>query len=763
MLGFKFINDISSQGVTGPVPVVGVFGGSKHSPNMNYNNTIFDRSTFAIVLSAAVGRLKQGECSISYQTGFDPGFNRIDNNWNLLKDSEDIGTGSHWTVGGNSGGDTIVVTDYIVAGAAEPEEAPLTTSPAKKITTTGNSTIKTILQNIDLGTTSSRHYTASVFLSYGEIGDHPNHSGGATYMNVDDVNDVNGSTKFSLIVVWKDDGSITLIPNNCYDQGFEKFTIGDRVWYRVWWTGKAVQATDIFLKITPTGWVDLNSLNAPEGWLLMAHPQVTELGFDPATSVDGADITMKPLLTPYSLSYGDYNKTFPNLLAGPQDANMTVPVADNQIIFDAETNKPYTNYTQGNNKLYISTQDYKEKYLIYRDSDEQYKLVKGHNRFPVIKSPPGSDSMVYIANIDAPGVTIRQNPLDMFEMYVPIRDNKHSWKLTYNKTIELIDGNLLKIHGGTARETIVWDEKPKKITNKLLKLSEKGILSWRYDESWISSDSSYFLKEIGSIKILLNYDIELSDIDIDKGLLLFKNDVPEDIKVTYCLNDNWEVIPVELNPVIKQNLSNGQSTGYSPPLEIKIKIDKTDGSIYYELDSSGQILQNGYQPNAIQDALAYERYTDIATVTFDYDKPELIDVRREGGMLIDKNEAEWEIRSHNTWGFMGVDPTELNIAIVKIPDEALETLLYQFQEEHPNYDPNNVITFPLDWDTNRQTYLNFIKDNPDEQNIGNPIKEELLLYSKRVLPAGVRAAIVDKLDNIIFYDADNSESYGDFL
>ena len=154
----------------------------------------------------------------------------------------------------------------------------------------------------------------------------------------------------------------------------------------------------------------------------------------------------------------------------------------------------------------------------------------------------------------------------------------------------------------------------------------------------------------------------------------------------------------------------------------------------------------------------------MATVKFNYDNPEKIDIRREGGMLINKQNDLYDIDSHVTWGFMGNNPTELNISIVKIPDVALENLIYQFEEEMPQYDPNNKFTFPLDWDNYRETYLNFIKYDPEElQTNDNPIREELLLYSKRVMPAGIRIAIADKLNNLLFYDADNSVVYGDYL
>ena len=491
----------------------------------------------------------------------------------------------------------------------------------------------------------------------------------------------------------------------------------------------------------------------------MAHPQMVQHDFDPSNT---AEFNMKPLLTPYSPVYTNYqNQVFNNILAGPGSSNILVPSATDQIIFDAETNKPISDYLAGYDKFYISAKLYKDKHLIYRDKDGAYQLVKGYNRFPVIVNE-NANGEVKVPEVTASSIALRQNPLQQFDMYVGIRNNTHSWKLTYKKSIEMIDGKLVGIHGGTPRQETVWDETPKKITNKLVQVSERGLNSWRWG-GWME-DEGYYFKELNSKSILLNYDIEVSDIDFDRGRILFLNDVPEDLKISYCLNDEWEVIPEELNPIVKQKLSSTQSIPYTVPNEIKIKIDKNNGGVYYELNGNGRILQNGTPPNWLEDTLEYERYTDVATVKFNYDNPEKIDIRREGGMLINKQNDLYDIDSHVTWGFMGNNPTELNISIVKIPDVALENLIYQFEEEMPQYDPNNKFTFPLDWDNYRETYLNFIKYDPEElQTNDNPIREELLLYSKRVMPAGIRIAIADKLNNLLFYDADNSVVYGDYL
>ena len=56
-----------------------------------------------------------------------------------------------------------------------------------------------------------------------------------------------------------------------------------------------------------------------------------------------------------------------------------------------------------------------------------------------------------------------------------------------------------------------------------------------------------------------------------------------------------------------------------------------------------------------------------------------------------------------------------------------------------------------------------MKDNPDAAPDFNFIKQELLTYVKRHMPAGVRVAITDKENNVIYYDYDTSIEYGEYL
>ena len=778
MLDFKFIDTLDIEELTGPVPIVGCYGGLDHKPNIILKNDIFRTSTIT-TLVGMVTNLYNNKANIGVDFNSDKLSSDLLNpaHRNLIQMSEDIiggaggvsgSTFQKWTVAGESGPDKLTLTySNAVSGSSFPNESPLTDWPATILDVEGNTTLKSLSYDANLGGTAPTQgwyeYTLSMYVSNIDIGEHPNYDGGVTsikttYSPLVETAGAGPSPECTLI--WKDDGRIQLTTAGCVRDGYEKIVVGETTWYRIWMTF-AAQATGTSgdsITIYPTGYMDISGgTNTPIGTMLLAHPMLVRSSYI-TPYVPQIILDTDQTLTPYA---------FNNLLVGPKNANMVVPTFPNQTIYDAETNKPITEYTKGYNKIFIGADFYKEKNLVYVDSDNITKLVRAYPRFPYTHSDSATWSQDYkhiICPHYPPSTTLmaRPNPFENFSIYMPIRNNSHSWKLNYKKSIEIVNGNVIKLRGGTPRNDTVWDEEPKKINNKLYQLSEMGLTQWIHDQTWLTN-SGYYLKTIGDKNILLNYDIEIAGIDYELGRVLFEKDAPEDIKISYCLNDEWETIPVEFNPVIKNVIRDNQSIKYEVPDKVTLKVDPADGTIYYEINGNGQILQNGQSVNVEADSLSYERYENIATISIDYDKISLIDVRREGGMLIDKNEDLYNINSYTTWGFMGVNPTELNIAIVKVPDSALENLIYQLQEFQENYDPDNPFTFPLDWANNRMTYLTFMKDNPDAAPDFNFIKQELLTYVKRHMPAGVRVAITDKENNVIYYDYDTSIEYGEYL
>ena len=733
MLWFKFIDSLGEQGLIGPVPLFGVFGGDKHTPIIT-ETSIFNRSTFTSILeqggvtgsdisaTAKIVLLDNTNLSDATSTGYV--------STNLLNDTESISDNigaNGWTFGGTSNGNNITLTD---GSGDDLMESVIYSTPAQKLekingSPVSNSNLTGIFTNV-----LNEYYTFSIFISYGSMTNSPATGQPTTTLKIDDGN-ANTGAQCTMNIKWNSDGTIdttSLGGLGKVKAGYDVIKVGGRTWYHIYITNQMKVASGTGkIHIWPCGWVDTSpppvgaDLVPATGHIYLCHPQVEK----------GKHYTS------YTPRYGQTDadvKTLPSLLAGQKSSNMVAPIASNQIVFNAESNTPLAEFSKGRNKIYFSAEDYYSKSLVYRDNDftgNKLRLLKAYPRFPI----SWTENDLIISELSTPSVTVRQNPGQYSEVYVPIRDNKHSWKIQFKQQMDLIDNTIVTLNGGEPRNEKVWDEKPVHLSSKLVQLSEKGVASWSYADNW-AEPAGYFVKEASNCTILLNYDLTVVDVNKDRGLVLFEEDIPDDLTITYCLDNSWRVIPVELNPLLNNEI----------PKEIGIKINNR-GHILYELDGDGALLSNG---EVYSNELGiYETYDLMSLVSMEWGKPEVIDVRREGGMLINKDSDSHSLRDHTVFGFMGVDPAQLHVAVVKMPDKALENLIYQFEESHFQYDETAPFSYPLDWENNRQTYIDFVKAPVESTTQNNKIKDELFLYCKRHMPAGIRMAITDKFNNLI--------------
>ena len=745
MLGFKFIDTLEEHGLKGPVPVFGVFGGTTHIPNINYQS-IFNKS---IVTEILVGPLSSSLIGKSFPISLINQTNSSLLSRNLITNSELFDPDGNLTETGNSapsgwqftgqgaGGTEDIIVELGVGD--DLMESPYTTLPAKKVSVTGTTMNGQLYAPFNAETDDI--VTLSCYLSYGSISSHPNatqeENGPRTNIKIDDPNDNNNGSDANLWIKWNDDDTISLTSSGSGSiaSGYDTLEVGGRKWFRVWVTGKLGTAMSGSGRVHfwPTGWVDTSNYAATHGHVYVAHFQL--------------EVQKSGNLFPslYEANYDPFipNRSISNIIVGQSSTNMVAPLGTNQIVYDALTNKPFTDYTKGRNKIYFSAEDAKNKYLVYRDNDftgSKVRLLKPNRRFHNTLLSDANGDHLYIHEAVTTSISYKQDPAHEFELSIPIRDNKHSWKIQIKKTQELYENNIIKITGGSARPNKVWNEKPEKLTSKLFKLSQRGLARWKYDRVALNADPNYhfttFYGLTGGLELLLNYEgYNIADIDIDKGLVLFENQPPEDIEISYCVSDSWFELPIELNPLLSDNI----------PESIEIKVNK-EGRIVYELDGSGVLIDNGEAMFSL--APVYHEYKTLAVVSMKWGEPEIIDIRREGGMLIDQeNSSSYDIDSHVTYGFMGVNPTQL--AIVRIPDKALENLIYQWEDTHMDYNSEAPFSYPLDWANNRQDYIAWLAALPVNDGDVNLALLELLMYVKRFLPIGIGVALFDKEDNYI--------------
>tara|TARA_R100000152_G_C6782299_1_gene219672 strand:+ start:13783 stop:15969 length:2187 start_codon:yes stop_codon:yes gene_type:complete len=725
MLGFKFIDTLEEQGKIGPVPLFGVFGGSNHQATIN-STGIFNRSTFTSILSQANpdGADYGPSANIIFKDYTTLSQDRC---VNLLPSTEEmLPDGSYsdgWQYGNVSAGNTIVLTEGV---GDDLSQGIIYKAPAKKLTKENGGSPANNQLHCNFPSEVNKYYTFSIFISYGDLTDSPEIGQPKTTLKIDDATQYNVDSPATLTIKWNSDGTIdttNLSGAGKVSAGYDTLKVGDRTWYHIYLTNYMATCNGKGkIHIWPAGWVDTNSLVPATGHIYVCHPQVEKgkyyTSYVPQYSKDGYDKMM-----------------IPSIIAGQKSSNMVAPIGNDQIVFDLKTNEALTNLSVSNNKVFLSLDDYLNKYLVYRDADitgRKLRLLKAYPRFPVA----WRDDKLVINELTTPSVTVRHNTEYDNEIMVPIRDNKHSWKINIKKSRELLDNTIIDLHGGNERVNKVWNETPIIHSSKLVEVKEKGLSAWKYSETWLNNNSNYYLKEVDDCSVIINYDLTVVDIDKKRGIILFKEDIPTDLKITYSLDDSWCALPIELNPMLNNSI----------PEEIVVKINNR-GHILYEIDGNGKLMDNGEIYS--EDLSIYEQYNTIAIVNMSWDTPEIIDVRREGGMLINKDGDEYNLADHTTYGFMGVDPTQLHVAILKMPDKALENLIYQFEESHFNYDSSNPFSYPLDWENNRQTYIDFLSAVAPSSNESNTARDELFLYSKRHMPSGIKIAIYDKHNNLI--------------
>ena len=221
----------------------------------------------------------------------------------------------------------------------------------------------------------------------------------------------------------------------------------------------------------------------------------------------------------------------------------------------------------------------------------------------------------------------------------------------------------------------------------------------------------------------------------DKGLILLEEQAPSDLLVSYCVDESWKMVPEEMNPLFAD-----------VPKSILLKSDSM-GNLMYSKEGTSLLYSNSEPQYSLENVAS--QYKPLVNISFLYDTPQLIDIRREGGKLINTQSSEYDISSHVTYGNIGVNPSQLNVVVVKIPDSVLEKFIYNFEELHPLYAAESPLTFPLDWSANREMYLELLRYRT-ENGMPNVFLLELLVAVRKYSPTGITLSITDKDTNEIY-------------
>lgn len=723
MLNFKFTNDLSSFDNVGPVPIAAIYGGDKHTPVINYSDNLIDFSTYSAVLDEN----KVGDFQFKFIGSFPLNSNILQHTENWLATGGSLDSPYYW---GNSNNSYLTVTQ-------EENASLLYSYPYWKLDLFNPSRDENIYYKQTFDAENSTPYTFSVYVSYGALDVHPEEGDydARTSLYLRGVGGTDDLSEAGINLIW-DRNNKTLkhiedIPGTegHLSHGFDSIMAGNKVWYRVWITSlNGADLGQLEAVIYPGGITDIPNPNyaslVPNGHIFVSHPQVTSTR---------QLVNYQPVLEEYQESR---HAIVSEYLAGPLNRNMAAPIKTGAVVYNLLDNTKFSDYDIDDNKIYFSIKDYTEKALAYKDEQDNIKMIVAHPRFLTIINYPGSGNPYFtFPNMPFSLCTLQQNLLQRFKVELPASTStERTWKTNVWAGPSIIDGNVVKLSGLQERSRIIWNEKPEMLTSKLIKTKHKGIMNW-VSSDFETTDSSFFEARESSISVFFNYDIKILGIEPQKGLILLENNAPPDLRVSYSVDSSWKEVPEELNPIIEASSKS-----------LTIKTDNMGNLLYSKNGDS--LLHSNQSPLYSLENIA-DQYKSIAIISVLYDTSQLVDIRREGGKLINTDSSDYDLGSHVTYGTMGVDPTQLNVIIVKLPDSVLENIIYNFEELHPLYDPASTLTYPLDWDINREEYLTLLRYRA-ENGLPNIMLVELLTTVRRYTPAGVTLSITDKSTNEIY-------------
>ena len=291
------------------------------------------------------------------------------------------------------------------------------------------------------------------------------------------------------------------------------------------------------------------------------------------------------------------------------------------------------------------------------------------------------------------------NPNTEPEVMVVGKDFYKEWKLQAKQTAHL--GKSMYISNISHRTTnlrppYVTEEKVKLLTHNIIQTEQKDLkLEVGYTLDDHAFDGNGFLYVYNKNGTTYPLTGNILDIDKEKGLILLNASVSghNNLRIDYSVDeDAWAESPnINFNPMfsrfsggledIEDNYYNDVSLWYShtsPGLYYTIEKDDSSKYNFIELGDASQLDNiSPANPDFIKSFVKKSHYN------LDITEPSYIDIRKEGGKLIDKDHSDdfgpiYDIRSHMSYGFMGVSPEQTNIMVVGVGKDILVPILLKY-------------------------------------------------------------------------------------
>jgi len=449
---------------------------------------------------------------------------------------------------------------------------------------------------------------------------------------------------------------------------------------------------------------------------------------------------------------------FDDIIIGSPDSNMlgvlSQAATGEYIIYDLLTNKVFNDFVindpdDQNAGIYLAAKDCKDKVLVYRTEDDEERFLTYDHRYHKDSDWEinANGLRIDFLNDDfvtGNQVTISKNPFTKVEALWTDREWNKKWEVHIPKTVQLGTGSAIEIKSNVKRHKYIQNEKIDLLRPRLIKTRHKdwgqSVSGMQLNPENIIYDGSGYVHIKNPNNEWANYTVW--DIDMVKGLVLLEDPIKYNMRIDYKINSsNW--IPLKetnMNP-----LKNPQKCFYYIWL-------RDNGNLYYSF-SDAKLLLYPYGSTAqtpVVRTLAYDHIFTIRTVSSDY---RAIDIRTRGGEVLDKNNANYDIKSHTTFGYWGYEPTQLNTVLIEFPDVILETMIDQFNEQGAS---SYGYSLPANIAEARIPILSYI-DTFQDENETNLIQNEMTEAVRRYMPLGVSVILSDNAGNILFDTLNNPD------
>jgi len=446
-----------------------------------------------------------------------------------------------------------------------------------------------------------------------------------------------------------------------------------------------------------------------------------------------------------------------DILLGPVDANLkstlTEATADEFIIYDLLTNKPFTSFTKvDSNTIHLGAYDYQNNVLVYRTNTDEERFLKVSPRYEAGSDWSISNNNITLTHDDFvvdSQLTFMNNPLSQVELLWCDKEDHKNWTLYLPRKVEFGPNSTITIMPtgsgpATKRHKYIEKEHIKKVRSRLLQTNHRGLdITGGVSFSNNTESINY---EYGYIKLYdkkeNHYNKVVWDIDPKRGYLLLEDPVKDELLIDYKVDDSWfSFNPEEIN---MNPLRNNVLTYY-------VWMHNTTHRMYYsDSNNKSLLVESG---GAATPVVLTNKYSHLFTVSTVYKDSQALDIRQHGGVLKDQDGVAFDLKSHTTLGYWGYEPTPLNAVLVDLPDTILENMINQFNEKGATAYGLNI---PANMAENRPEAVVYLNEFEDENGV-NLIQNEIFEAVSKYVPLGIAVIVRDLYTNVLF-GTENSAS-----